>query len=160
VYLNRRMAACHRRKLARKSAIGSPRHYTRFAAVDCEPFRFYGLSARRFMHFNRRTAFRDNHLRILRFKCMSTAALIAAVRRCVIGNCRDRPPFGTPTWPNQSDRCTVSRCAGRSTSHHSSATISPRWRSGLSHVPGSEHGPRRVGSLAYRRRNGGHIIRL
>jgi hypothetical protein len=53
------------------------------------------------------------------------AALSAAVRRCVIGNPRDRPPFGTVRCPSHSDRCTVSRRALSPTSRHSSAMISP-----------------------------------
>jgi hypothetical protein len=38
-------------------------------------------------------------------------ALSAADSRCVIGNCRKRPPFGTVTYPSHSDRCTVNRRA-------------------------------------------------
>jgi hypothetical protein len=41
---------------------------------------------------------------------------------------RGRPPFGTLTWPSQSERSTVSRRAARSTSCQSSATIFPTAR--------------------------------
>jgi hypothetical protein len=53
------------------------------------------------------------------------------VRRCVIGNRRDRPPFGTVTCPSHSDRCTVNRRAPNSTSRQ---LLGGKWTT-WSHFP-------------------------